>query len=396
VRKEEDFMSVSRRTFVKTVGAGGAGALSTALFGGRQALARFWPDTMLYAASTEPLLLHNNENPLGPGKAALDAIHGWLQPTAAEAGRYISNVRDLAKAIATHYGVAPENVLIGNGSSQILETATWILTGKTKPLVTAAPTYEECTSHAKILGTPVQTVPVDATLRLNLEGMAAAAKGAGLVFVNNPNNPTATIHSGDAIAAFVDRVLTVSPDTTIVIDEAYHDYVTDRSYATQVPLALKNPRVIVARTFSKAHGLAGMRVGYAIGHATTIGELRKWHYSDTVNLLGIAAATASIADAAHIEQEKTRNTEARDYTTNWFKKAGFKTTDSQANFIFAEIRRPAKQFRQVCQEQGVLVARDFPPFEKTHVRISIGTLEEMQRATAVFAKALAVPAATAA
>jgi len=377
-------MSLSRRVFVRTLGAGGAGAL----FLGRPV--GFWPEMAVRAAETERLLLHNNENPMGPGKAAVDAIHAWLRPNAAETGRYIANVRDLMKAIAAHYNVTPDNVMIGNGSSQILETATWILTDKTKPLVTAAPSYEECASHAKVLGRPVQAVPLDAALRLDLEGMAAASKDAGLVFVNNPNNPTATVHSGNAIAGFIDRVLTASPDTTILIDEAYHDYVADRWYATQVPIALKNPRVIVARTFSKAHGLAGMRVGYAIGHSKTIEALRRWHYGDTLNLLGVSAAGASIADAAHMEQEKARNTEARDYTVNWFKRAGFKATESQANFIFVEIRRPARQFREACQTQGVLIARDFPPFEQTHVRISIGTLDEMRRATAVFAKVLGV------
>ena len=377
-------MSLSRRVFVRTLGAGGAGALLL----GRPV--GFWPEMALHAAQTDPLLLHNNENPMGPGQAARDAIQAWLRPNAAETGRYIGNVRDLMKAIAAHYNAAPDNVMIGNGSSQILETATWILTDATKPLVTAAPTYEECTGHANVLGRPVRAVPLDAALRLDLDGMAAASKGAGLVFVNNPNNPTATVHSGNSIATFIDRVLTSSPDTTILIDEAYHDYVTDRSYATQVPLALKNPRVIVARTFSKAHGLAGMRVGYAIGHSKTIEALRRWHYGDTLNLLGISAAAASIADTAHLEQEKTRNTEARNYTVNWFNRAGFKATDSQTNFIFVEIRRPARQFREACQAQSVQIARDFPPFEKTHVRISIGTLDEMRRATAVFAKILGV------
>jgi histidinol-phosphate aminotransferase len=383
-------MSLSRRVFVRTLGAGGAGALLL----GRPV--GFWPKATLHAAETGPLLLHNNENPTGPGKAALDAIHAWLRPNAAETGRYIGNVRDLMKALAAHYNVAPDNIMIGNGSSQILETATWILTDKVKPLVTAAPTYEECAGHAKVLGTPVRAIALDAALRLDLDGMAAASKGAGLVFVNNPNNPTATVHSGDAIAGFVDRVLTASPDTTILVDEAYHDYVTDRSYATQVPIALKNPRVIVARTFSKAHGLAGMRVGYAIGHPKTIEALRRWHYGDTLNLLGISAAGASIGDVAHIEQERARNIEARDYTINWFKRAGFKATDSQANFIFVEIRRPAKQFREACQAQDVRIARDFLPFEKTHVRISIGTLDEMRRATAVFAKILGVSTSSAA
>ena len=106
---------------------------------------------------------------------------------------------------------------------------------------------------------------VDSQFRLDLEGMLTVARGAGLIFVNNPNNPTATVHGAKTITDFVERVRRISPDTVILIDEAYHDYVTDPEYATAIPLALATPNVFVARTFSKAYGMAGMRIGYAIG-----------------------------------------------------------------------------------------------------------------------------------
>ena len=111
--------------------------------------------------------------------------------------------------------------------------------------------------------------------RLDVDGMAAAAPGSGLVFFNNPNNPTATVHGAKTVNDFVARVRKSSPDTVILIDEAYHEYVTDPSYETAIPLALQTPNVLVARTFSKAYGMAGMRIGYAIGTAETIKRLAR-------------------------------------------------------------------------------------------------------------------------
>jgi histidinol-phosphate aminotransferase len=138
--------------------------------------------------------------------------------------------------------------------------------------------------------------------------------------------------------------------------------------------------------------MAGMRVGYAVGHPDTIKRLASWEGANSLNVAGIAAAIASIRDSGRIEQERARNTEVRRFTLDWFARAGFKGTDSQCNFVFVNIGRPAKAFREACREQGIVVARDFPPFEKTHVRVSLGTLEEMQRATEVFGKVLGVKA----
>jgi histidinol-phosphate aminotransferase len=271
-----------------------------------------------------------------------------------------------------------------------------MFTSTSRPLVSGIPSYEEAMDYAERIGTPVRAIPLDANMKLDLNAMADASKGAGLVFVNNPNNPTATLWGGDAIAAFIDKVLKNSPDALILLDEAYHDYVTDPSHHTQIPLALKNPRVVVARTFSKAHGMAGMRIGYGIGHADTIKKINAWEGSSFLNVPGLAAATASIKDQARLDTERARNTEARKYTIDWFKERGLESTDSQCNFIFVNVKRPAREFRDACRKEGVLIARDFPPYEKSHVRISIGTLEEMKSATETFARALAAAPAKAA
>ncbi|HET7292512.1 MAG TPA: aminotransferase class I/II-fold pyridoxal phosphate-dependent enzyme [Vicinamibacteria bacterium] len=380
-------MPFTRRAFVRTLGIGGASLLAAR----REAWAGLGEGPGA-AAAPRPLLLHNNENPLGPGQAALDALRA-VMGAGAPAGRYVfGRVDELHAAIAERFGARPENVVTGCGSTQILRAAVQMLTSPTRPLVAGELTYEECAGYAELIGTPVRAIPLDAALKLDLNAMADAAKGAGVVFLNNPNNPTANLHSGDAVGAFVDRVLTASPDTTVLIDEAYHDYVTDPSYRSQVPAALKNPRVIVARTFSKAHGMAGMRVGYALGHPDTIAKLEAWESANALNVAGIVVAIASIRDQARLEAERDRNTRARQFTLDWLAKAGFTATASQTNFVFANIKRPCKDFRDACRAQGVIVARDFPPFEKSHVRISIGTLEEMKQAADVFGKILGVKA----
>jgi histidinol-phosphate aminotransferase len=387
VHRKETVMALTRRSFIEAVGIGGAGLLATP----RGAWASLLEGAAPAAAAPRPLLLHNNENPLGPGDSVLQAVRTALS-TGGPAGRYPwDDVKQLHQAIAEKFGVAPENVITGCGSTQVLRVGVQLFTSTVKPLVAGQLTYEECASYASLIGTPVRAVPLDKSLQLDLDAMAEAAKGAGLVFLNNPNNPTGALLPAAAVDRFIEKVLAASPDVVVMIDEAYHDYVTDPSHRTQAARAVKDPRVIVARTFSKAHGMAGMRMGYAIGHPDTIKKL-DWEGPNALNVAGIAAATASIKDQGRLDREQARNTEARRFTIDWFAKAGYPSVVSQTNFVFVDIKRPAKGFRDACKEQGVLVARDFPPFEKSHCRISIGTLDEMKQAVAVFGKVLGVKA----
>ena len=385
-------MPLTRRTFVRTLGAGAAGVLTAPYLPRFDAESALWASAFQDRAGVRPMLLHNNENPLGPGAKVLEAVRGFLRD-GAPAGRYPHAMRPkLREAIAASYGIASSSVLIGCGSTQILRTATHVFTSRDRALVSGAPAYEECAGYASLVGTPVKTIALDAALRDNLEALAAASKGAGLVYINNPNNPTGTVHGGKAVADFIDKVLSASPEATILVDEAYFDYVTDPSYETLVPVALKNPRVIVARTFSKAHGMAGLRVGYAIATPETIKRMDAWQYDNTMNCLGMTAAMASLADPDRIRKERDRNTEARRYTTEWFQRAGFKASDSQTNFIFVNLAQPLQRFRDGCRERGVLVGRPFPPLT-TYARISISTIEDMRRATQVFGEVLKVRAA---
>ncbi|MFN8063068.1 MAG: histidinol-phosphate transaminase [Vicinamibacterales bacterium] len=374
---------------------GGSGTLSGAFFAARGREAGE-VGVGAVAADTEAVRLSSNENPLGPGKKAMDAILANFDQT----GRYPFNSRlldrHLKDAVAKMYGAKSDNVVLGAGSGEILRNATRAFTSASAAVVTAHPSFATCAETAKQIGSPVKYVELGATMQIDLDKMAEAAKGAGLVFFCNPNNPSATVHGAKAVADFVTRVRKESPSTFILIDEAYHDYVTDPNYHSAYEIALSTPNVFIARTFSKAYGMAGMRSGYAVGQPETIKQLARFSMPYNNNVPVVAAAIASLEDQAHIAEERERNTAARKFTLDFFKTAGFKATDSQTNFIFVNLGRPAKEFRDACAQHNVVVGRDFPPLEKTWSRISIGTMDEMKKATAVFAKVLGTTTTTSA
>ena len=388
-------MSLSRRAFVRTLGIGGASAFSTAwvVGHGREALA-WGPDPveeMLQASDdTVMIILSSNENARGPGKAALDALNGRAD---FKVGRYQRDIsrEDLPAAIAKRlgHGAQAENILTSTGSSHILEAGVRAYVSVGRPLVTGTPSYGNPARSTRAMGAEVREVPVDSNLRLDLDGMADAAQGAGLVFLCNPNNPTSATNSAEKVSAFIEHVVSSSPGTGILVDEAYIDYATDPSVASAIAESLTYPGVFLARTFSKAYGMAGLRLGYAAGQTETLDKLsRAWGLGE-VSLLTASAAIASLNDPSHMEWEREENRKVRDFTINELGEMGFESAESQTNFLFVDIGRSAAEFREACRALGVSVGRDFPPMEKTHARISLGTMEEMQRALEVFRQVLA-------
>ena len=379
-------MALSRRSFVHTLGASAAGLAIS----GRGREGAFFGGETLFAQGTKPLLLSSNENPLGCHPDVLAAVTGSMPA----AGRYAFAAADeVSELVAKRHNVKRENVLLGSGSTQILRTCTEVFTSKTSGLVAAIPAYEECASYATLIGHPVTGVKLDASLKMDLDALQAASKGAGLVFFCNPNNPVGTAVNGADTRAYLSTLLKQSPNTTVLVDEAYFEYATMPGYETMIPLAVENPRVVVARTFSKCFGMAGLRIGYAIGHKDTIAKMEAWDSIDAISIMALQGAKAAMAvPAAWVASEQRRNAEARAFTAKWFSDRGFTPTDSQTNFLFIDIKRPSRGFREACAKDGVIIGRDFPPYEQTHARISVGTMAEMQRAVKVFDKVLAAPA----
>jgi histidinol-phosphate aminotransferase len=343
-------------------------------------------------AGVDVIRISSNENPLGPGKSAIDAILGKFP----EANRYPFNSSpldaDLEILIAKLNTAKRENVTLGVGSQEIHKNAARVFLSPTKHRVIPSPTYGDPAGFAaNQLKVPIKTAPVDPkTLKTDLAALLPLVKGAGMVYICNPNNPTSTISSGQEVTDFIAEVRKTSPTTAILFDEAYSDYATDKSFQSAIPTALATPNVLVAKTFSKAYGMAGVRIGYAIGSAATIAKMARWRMPYNVNTFGVAAAIASLKDPQHIKDEVARNMAVRDFTIKALADLGFQSADSQTNFIFTDIGKTmtAAAFRDACAKHGVMVGRDFPPLEKQWARISMGTMEEMQKATNVFKQVL--------
>ncbi len=398
-------MSVSRRGFLQGLGQGRTSYASAfiAARGHEEHVAEAMQQQGRSGGMQRPALppgvqairISSNENPLGPGKAAIDAILGKFP----EANRYPFNSSpldaDLEILLAKLNTAKRENVVLGVGSQELLKNAARVFMSPTKHLVIPSPTYGDPAGFAQnVLKYTVKTAPVsEKTLKTDLAALLPLVKGAGLVYICNPNNPTATSNSAAEIKDFIAEVKKASPTTAVLIDEAYCDYATD--FQTAIPIALTTPGVLVARTFSKAYGMAGIRIGYAIGEAATVKKMAAYKMPYNVNTFGVAAAIASLKDPQHIKEEAARNKAVRDFTVKFLADLGYTSTDSQCNFIFTDIGKTmtAAQFREGCAAKGVMVGRDFPPLEKTWARISLGTMEEMQKATDVFRSVLK-PAAT--
>jgi len=391
-------MTLSRRNFVRAAGVGGIGALATPLIGARgsEALSAVWAEPGFYPGATlmsaaeerlayrtkfaDAVRLDSNENPNGPGTRALEAVRAMFT----ESNRYPDTQEgDLVAAIAAHQKVKTENVLAACGSGEILRSACYAFTGPGKALVTASPSFETPVGFSTSMGAEVRQVQVDGNLKLDLAKMLDRVEGAGLVFLCNPNNPTATVHGASVIKDFIAQVNRRAPDCMILVDEAYHEYVGDPNYATSIPLALDNPKVFTVRTFSKVFGMAGLRAGYAIGRPEALRPMARHKLGSGVNVLASAAGIATLPDTAHIQHEVRVNTDAREFTRKAFASMGFTAPASNANFIMVPIGRDTRAFKDACAKHGILVGRPFPPLT-THSRISIGTMDEMKRAVDVF------------
>lgn len=381
-------MKLSRRNFVGSIGVGAAASLlsGTALVN-RSAFAQTRKESHSKIYDGGVIQLNQNESARGPGPKTLEALHSHVNKRLGR-GYSPDHVVELEEVLAAYYGVTRDNVLLATGSSPLLEGSTRAFCNAERAIVAAAPTYSTSEGTARRIGAPIKHVIVDPNGEINLDNMAAAASGAGLVYFCNPNNPTGTVHGPLVVEQFVRRVMAENPETVVHLDEAYIDYVDPSVMKTALPLALEFPNVFITRSFSKAHGMAGLRVGYALGQKATLDKIRAaWGMGD-INMLAAIGAITAFEDREHIAWEREENTQIRAMTVAAFENMGFQVAKSHTNHIFVNLRRPARDFRAACLAEKVLVGRDFPPLENTHCRISLGSREEMATAIEVFKRVL--------
>ncbi|MEM7218665.1 MAG: histidinol-phosphate transaminase [Pseudomonadota bacterium] len=328
--------------------------------------------------------LNANENPFGPSPKALEAMAAAVQRGA----YYVDDSVVWLKAmIAERNGVAPEQITLSSGSSGVL---TYLALAKTRGggKILAPDLYWDTTSRMALgqTGGSLVRTPRTPDLGIDLDAMEAQAADVDLVHVTNPNNPTGLLLDGDKLRAFCRRV---APKTTVLIDEAYNELTPDPEYSSAVGLIREGYDVVVARTFSKIFGLAGMRVGYAISQPETAAELRRYGLGDyALNQAGIAAAVASYDDTAFIARARQQIEATREQLTAAVRAQGLKPLPSATNFVFVDLEgRNAEAFRASMADEGVLIRGIYGAYTH-HSRVSMGTLEDVGRYIAALPRVL--------
>ena len=357
-------MSISRRKFAQLLGAGAAVAIV------RPAIS-LAIEPVARSTSTNVVRLSSNENPYGPSPKALKAMGDAFEL----ACRYPDEQNELLiDAVAKINRVNRDQILLGDGSSEILQLSADTFTGPTRgKLVAADPTFEAILNNAAINGAEVVKVPLTSSFSHDLPKISAAAK-QGLIYICNPNNPTASITPKNEVREFI---ATAPRQTMILVDEAYFHYADSPDYESVIPLIKDHPNLIVARTFSKIYGMAGLRCGYCVAQKETIEQMRPHQMWDSVNIMALAAATANLNDPDQVANGERLNSEAKAFTTGELDKMGYKQIPSQANFIMIDMKRPVVPLIQELKQRNVQVGRLFPALPN-HMRVTIGKKAEME------------------
>jgi histidinol-phosphate aminotransferase len=318
----------------------------------------------------EIVKLASNESPDGPFPGVVEAAAAAL----ADSNRYPDDdMRELTAALSRYLDVPSDHLWFGNGSVGLLTHIALATGGPGTTAVYAWPSFVMYRIASRwAMSEPIE-VPLDDDHVLDLDAMGEAIRDDTTVtYLCNPNNPTGTIVSSEKMRAFIDAV----PESTlIVIDEAYHDFVTDESYATAIPDALRRPNVLVLRTFSKIFALAAHRVGYGIGQPGTIGELRKAQPPFTVTQVAQVAAAASLTQRGELAQRAAANAAARHQLLGVLAERSLPHTKSQANFVYFTLEIPAEEAAERFTRQGVIVR----PMGHGWIRVTIGSEQENKR-----------------
>jgi histidinol-phosphate aminotransferase len=391
---------MNRRRFAQLFGAGVAYVSATPHLAFASELSA---GSRRYSTSADAIVrLNSNENPYGPSPMAIKAMTRAFRL----AWRYPDEHSDmLIELLAKANSVTREQILLGDGSGEILKLCAAAFTGPAsrsdsdraialaRPtrgplpsfimgrgnLVVAEPTFEAILHHAAVNGAEVVKVPLTTTFAHDLTKMMAAAN-EGVIYICNPNNPTASITPKNELRDFIARC---PSRTMVLVDEAYYHYADSADYESVIPLVKQYPNLIVARTFSKIYGMAGLRCGYCIAQPETIQRLQPHQTWDSVNIMALAAAIASLNDAEQVSNGSRLNRETKAMLTAELEKMGYQHIPSQANFMMIDVKRPVPPLIAGLKDRKVQVGRLFPALPN-HLRVTIGKKSEMEMFLSAF------------
>ncbi|MBF6605847.1 MAG: histidinol-phosphate transaminase [Chloroflexi bacterium] len=337
------------------------------------AIVPYVPGAAPAASADRALKLASNENPFGPSPRAVEAARTALE----SAERYPDGGSSLLRArLAERHGVAPDQILLGTGSDETFYLLTRAYLEPGRRAVMAAPPYGIHAVAARSMGAEIVLVPLRDHTH-DLEAMAAAAVAQGCVFVANPHNPTGTAVRPDDLRAFVERV---PSDCMVVVDEAYYEFMDPAIRLTAVDLLDRHPSLVVTRTFSKAYGLAGLRVGYAIASAAVLEPVERIRPPFNVTAISLAAAAAALEDAAHVEMTVRETAVAMSVLVDACDRVELGYVPSQANFLLVEDR---DSWPVALLAEGITVRPGATLGVPGWARVSLGRPDDMRRVVGV-------------
>jgi histidinol-phosphate aminotransferase len=317
--------------------------------------------------------LFANENPFGPSEKAKQAIissvsKSYLYP--------IFEAEELAEKIAVSKGFKKENIAIASGSTTLLHAASVYFAKDGAEIISGDPSYDDLTQASEKLKAKWVKVPLNNSYQLDLDAMEKLVTDkTSLVYICNPNNPTGTTLDKAKLRGFCERV---SKKTTVFIDEAYIDYMGNPDDHTMMGLVKEGHNVIVARTFSKLYGFAGLRVGYIITQPSIIEQLRLFAWLESgISYPSVAALSVSYDDKEFLKGAFQKTIESKEYLYDVLKKEGYDYIPSSTNFVMFPINMDAERFVEEMMKRGVGV-RPWKFNNKNWCRVSIGTMEEMK------------------
>lgn len=326
--------------------------------------------------------ISGNENPFGPAPAVEEALIETVDAT----NRYgFMQERELRAQIAEKEGVSVDHIVLGTGSTEILTASTLAFSSSDKHVLTANQTYGAVPAYATNIGREVVDVPLDDELKFDLNAMAAkTTKSTGLVYVCNPNNPTGTVVDSDRLRDFIGSL---PSESTVLVDEAYLEFTEDFDQRTMLDLVKKDMNVIIARTFSKIHGLAGMRIGYGVARPEISARITAHRQCRFMGPLCAIAASVSLRQTEFHDFCRAKAKEGRQLTFDLCEKLGLEYARGAGNFVFFNPRMEHAEFKQKMADRKVMTARPFPP-RPNWARVTMGTTEEMQQFARVLPQVL--------
>jgi histidinol-phosphate aminotransferase len=373
----------SRRSFFRFAAGASALASMPILTESNLALAQ----RPQFADPNKGIHIDANENPLGPSTAARQAIVDIVP----RGGRYLFNLEmDLTETFAKQEGLDPETVKVFAGSSDPLHYTVLAFTSKDRPLVIADPGYEAPMWAAKASGAQVVKVPLadpNGAAKHDVKAMLAASANPGVIYICNPNNPTGTCTP----RAEIEQLVAGAPkDTVILIDEAYIHLCAEPQ---SLDFVKDGKNVIVLRTFSKLYGMAGIRMGFAIGRKDLIAKYQ-YFGQNSMPVTALAAAKASLTDKDLVPTRRKMIGDTRMDTLAWLKSDGYAVTPSESNCFMLDVRRPGRQVMAGMAAKDIYIGRIWPVWP-TRVRITVGTHDEMLAFRKAFTEVMASPAVSA-